>query len=332
MVTQDEISIAPVRQRIAITGGDPSGVGPELLARAIARRAAGEGHDLIVFAAEEELRRGFTHAGLLDEMDHSLQAEGVRLRALGDFVDTPVGAVAAESGHWALRALRAALDAILAGDADALVFAPLNKASLHAGGMHEYDEMRWFEAQLGSAHEVSELNATAGLWTSRVTSHVSLRQVPDLITHERIIAVTRLLHDQMLAAGFERPRLAVCALNPHGGENGSFGTEEIDIIRPAVEAAAATGLDVEGPFPADTLFVTAKRRGYDGIVTMFHDQGQLALKAMGFSGGVTVEAGLGIAIATPAHGTAFDIVGQGVADTASMFNALEIAGRLSTAT
>lgn len=310
---------------LAVTGGDPSGVGPELLARAIARRAEGEGPDLLVFAAEEELRRGLDHAGLSDEILHS---DGIRLHSLSGFSAPEIGMVHAESGRWALGALRAALDAIARDEAEALVFAPLNKASLHEGGMVEYDEMRWFERQLSSAQEVSELNATAGLWTSRVTSHVSLREVPDLITEERIIAVTRLLSDQMSAAGFVAPKLAVCALNPHGGENGSFGREEIDVIAPAVAKAAALGLDVEGPFPADTLFVTAKRRGYDGIVTMFHDQGQLALKAMGFSGGVTIEAGLGISIATPAHGTAFDIVGQGIADTASMFNAIDIAHSL----
>lgn len=318
------------RKTLAITAGDPSGVGPELLARAIARRAEGEGDDLLVFAAEAELARGFAQAGLADRQAELLAADGIRVATLVDFPETPVGAVSAASGRWALTALRAALDAILAGDADALVFAPLNKASLHEGGMVEYDEMRWFEAQLSAAQEVSELNATAGLWTSRVTSHVPLRAVADLITEERIIAVTRLLSEQMALAGYENPKLAVCALNPHGGENGSFGTEEIDVIAPAVKAAAAQGLNVEGPFPADTLFVTAKRRGYQGIVTMFHDQGQLALKAMGFAGGVTVEAGLGIAIATPAHGTAFDIVGTGQADTASMFNAMDIAGRLAS--
>jgi len=319
------------RKVLAVTGGDPSGVGPELLAKAIARRASGEGDDLIVFAAEAELQRGFTHAGLADRRDELLSSDGVTVRDIPGFADTPVGVVSADSGRWALTALRAALDAILAGEADGLVFAPLNKASLHEAGMEEYDEMRWFENQLNATEEVSELNATAGLWTSRVTSHVPLRAVADLVTEDRIIAVTRLLVQQMTAAGFENPRIAVCALNPHAGENGSFGREEIDVIAPAVRAAAAQGMNVEGPFPADTLFVTAKRRGYQGVVTMFHDQGQLALKAMGFAGGVTVEAGLGIAIATPAHGTAFDIVGRGEADSASMFNALDIAGRLAAA-
>lgn len=318
------------RKILAITGGDPSGVGSELLARAIKRRSEGVGDDLLVFAAEEELRRGFEHAGLSADYDQLLTAPGITVRLLEGFPDSPLGAVSAESGVWALKALRAALDAILAGNAVGLVFAPLNKASLHEAGMTEYDEMRWFEHQLNSTQEVSELNATAGLWTSRVTSHVPLRSVADLITVDRIVAVTKLLSEQMTAAGFVDPKLAVCALNPHAGENGSFGTEEIDIIRPAVEAAARAGLDVEGPFPADTLFVTAKRRGYEGIVTMYHDQGQLALKSMGFAGGVTVEAGLGIAIATPAHGTAFDIVGRGEVDTASMFNALDIAGRLAS--
>ncbi len=318
------------RTTVAVTGGDPSGVGPELLARAIQRRVDGDGPDLLVIAAEDEITLGYTHAGITPHDPAELAAAGISVRPLDAFASPPVGAVHAESGTWALRALREGLDAVLAGDADALVFAPLNKASLHEAGMVEYDEMRWFENQLAAAQEVSELNATAGLWTSRVTSHVPLREVADLITEDRIIAVTRLLSEQMTAAGFAEPRLAVCALNPHGGENGSFGREEIDVIAPAVRKAAAAGLNVEGPFPADTLFVTAKRRGFDGIVTMFHDQGQLALKSMGFAGGVTVEAGLGIAIATPAHGTAFDIAGTAQCDPASMFNAVDIAARLST--
>lgn len=316
---------------VAVTGGDPSGVGPELLARAIQRRVSGDGPDLLIIAAKEEIARGFEHAGLPHRWESELRTPGVSVRFLDGFEAPPIGAVHASSGEWALRALRAGLDAVQADEADALVFAPLNKASLHEAGMTEYDEMRWFENQLNSGHEVSELNATAGLWTSRVTSHVPLRAVADLITEDRIIAVTKLLSEQMTAAGFDNPRLAVCALNPHGGEGGSFGREEIDVIAPAVRAAAAAGLNVEGPFPADTLFVTAKRRGFDGIVTMFHDQGQLALKSMGFAGGVTIEAGLGIAIATPAHGTAFDIAGTGQSDPASMFNAIDIAARLSRA-
>ena len=175
---------------------------------------------------------------------------------------------------------------------------------------------------LGVTGPHGELNALDNLWTSRVTSHVALKEVSGLITRERVIAGIELAHTTLVAAGVAQPRIAVCGLNPHNGENGSFGREEIDVIGPAVEEARRRGLPATGPFPADTIFLRAKE--VDAIVTMYHDQGQIAMKLMGFSRGVTVHGGLPIPIATPAHGTAFDIYGQGKANLGATQAAFDI--------
>jgi 4-hydroxythreonine-4-phosphate dehydrogenase len=172
---------------------------------------------------------------------------------------------------------------------------------------------------------VSEINVCGRLWTSRVTSHVPLREVADLLTVEKICDAARLLHRTIAKSGIAAPRIAVAGLNPHAGEGGLLGTEEIDTIAPAVEQLRAEGLDAIGPLPADTLFVAARRGDFHGAVTMYHDQGQIAMKLMGFERGVTVAGGLAAIITTPAHGTAFDIAGKGVADPGAMRQAFLIA-------
>src|SRR5690606_23869618 len=176
---------------------------------------------------------------------------------------------------------------------------------------------------LGFAGTTSELNVLDGLWTARVTSHVGIEAVAQLVTKDRVIAAIDLLHAVLADSGIAAPRIGVAALNPHNGENGIFGRHEIDEIRPAVADARARGLDVTGPLPSDTIFL--QRDQFDGIVTMYHDQGQIAMKLLGFDGGVTVQGGLPVIIATPAHGTAFDIVGKKRANVASMQNAFDIA-------
>lgn len=322
------------RTAIALTMGDPGGVGPELTARllhhVVSEASAPPDADLVLYASDREWERACDNAG------SAVEHRGIEASPFVRRIDTgadprpaPVGEATEASGSVALAGLDAALRGWEAGEVDALVFGPLNKAALHLAGMAEYDEMRWFEARLGSSSEVSELNVSAGLWTSRVTSHVAMREVADLITPQRVAAVSHLLARYLVGNGVPAPRIAVCAFNPHAGESGLFGTEEIDAIGPGIEIARGLGLDIEGPFPSDTLFVHARARGFDGVVTMYHDQGQIALKSMGFQGGVTVEGGLAIPICTPAHGTAYDIVGTGRADLTSTLNALGVARRLA---
>jgi 4-hydroxythreonine-4-phosphate dehydrogenase len=229
------------------------------------------------------------------------------------------------------------LDALAAGAAlardglaDAFCFAPLNKTALRLGGMHQEDELRWFAEFLAYKGVCGELNVLQDLWTSRVTSHVPLKEVSTLLSSHKVFESIEMIFNALKASGKASPRLAVCGLNPHNGDNGNYGDEEIRIIAPGVEMARAAGLPAEGPFPADTAFVRAIRQdgGYDGVVTMYHDQGQIAMKLMGFEKGVTVHGGLPIPITTPAHGTAYDIVGKNVANPQAMLNAFELACRM----
>jgi 4-hydroxythreonine-4-phosphate dehydrogenase len=159
---------------------------------------------------------------------------------------------------------------------------------------------------------------------------VPLKDVVLYLTRERIIESVKLLYSALHSAGFEHPRVAVAALNPHAGDSGSFGREEIDIIAPAVTEANAQGYPVAGPFPADTIFLKAREGQYDGVVTLYHDQGQIALKLLGFDKGVTIQGGLPIPITTPAHGTAFDIAGQNKANVEATVQAFLIACRMGT--
>jgi len=282
-----------MKPRIGIFEGDPTGIGPEVVAKLL---------------AEAE-----THA----------RAEIV---PIGDAAPAcPIGQASPIAGEYTLRSLRAGIAALQSHRIDALVYAPLNKKAMKLAGLPHSDELHYFAELLGHTGPVTEINVCGRLWTARVTSHVPFREVADLLTVEKIRDVSGLLNRTIAKAGIPAPRIAVAGLNPHAGEGGLLGTEEIDIIAPAVEQLRAEGLDAAGPLPADTLFVAARRGDFHGVVTMYHDQGQIAMKLMGFERGVTVAGGLPAVITTPAHGTAFDIVGKGVADAGAMREAFRIA-------
>jgi 4-hydroxythreonine-4-phosphate dehydrogenase len=178
--------------------------------------------------------------------------------------------------------------------------------------------------KLGVEGYISELNTLDGMWTSRVTSHIALREVADVITEKRVHEAVFLIDKVLRRSGVTRPRISVAALNPHAGDNGNFGREEIEILTPAVQKLAETQMAVDGPWPSDTVFLKAVAKEIDAVVTMYHDQGQIALKLLGFDRGVTVQGGLPIPVTTPAHGTAFDIAGQGVAETGAIRAAYDI--------
>ena len=169
------------------------------------------------------------------------------------------------------------------------------------------------------------MNVLDGQWMSRVTGHQSLREALDGINPESITDAIELVDRMMRRAGIAKPRIAVAALNPHAGENGLFGRDEIEMIRPTVEAAAKTGIACTGPYPADTVYIRAFAGEFDSVVAMYHDQGQIATKLRGFNRGVTVTAGLETVFTTPSHGTAFDIVGKGVAKTGALESAVRLA-------
>jgi 4-hydroxythreonine-4-phosphate dehydrogenase len=215
----------------------------------------------------------------------------------------------------------------MSGHADAIVFAPLNKLAMSLGGSGFKDEHAYF-ARYTRSELYGEINVLDPLFTSRVTSHIGFRDIVHQLTPESIVKAVKLLHHTMRRAGVANPKIGVAALNPHGGEKGLFGSEEDTIINPAVEMARVEGVNVVGPYPADTIFVRARRGEFSGIVTMYHDQGQIATKLLGFDRGVTVSGGHPIVITTPAHGTAHDIAGKGIADIGAFQAALRIAVRM----
>jgi 4-hydroxy-L-threonine phosphate dehydrogenase PdxA len=264
--------------RIALFTGDPAGIGPELVAKLLADPAT----------------QAVAHVQVITERAQSASFGGARLHEWSGFDAPPMepGVVSAAAGRFMLAALTEGARLVSAGQADALCFAPLNKGALRAGGMHQEDEMRWFADLLRHTGPCGELNVLDNLWTSRVTSHVPLRDVSGLLTPDKVAQAIRTITVALRQAGKANPRIAVCGLNPHNGDNGNYGDEEGRIIEPGVRQAVAAGFPADGPFPADTAFVRAIRKdgqGYDGVVTMYHDQGQIAMKLMGFERGVTVQ-------------------------------------------
>lgn len=329
------------RPRIALVIGDPSGIGSELVARLLADPETLQLADVLVIAGPHELAKGMAIAGQRIELQRVDTLSSVFFGQQPLLLPHPAepnhtfqfGVCSPEAGAYALKTLETALEAAKTAVVDAIVFAPLNKHALHLAGMPTSDEMHWFTSQLNHAGPTCEFNVLDGLWTSRVTSHIALKDVAGQITRAGVTQAIELLHHAIRRSGVANPRLAVCGLNPHNGDNGSFGREELDTIGPAVASAVANGIPVEGPFAADTLFlkVQGEQRQFDGIVTMYHDQGQIAMKLMGFWRGVTVQGGLPIPILTPAHGTAFDIAGQGKANAGAIKQAFQLACRMAQA-
>ncbi|MGD8202112.1 4-hydroxythreonine-4-phosphate dehydrogenase PdxA [Ornithinimicrobium sp. W1679] len=313
------------RPRIAMTMGDPSGIGPELAVRLLAEPDTLDQADVRLLATKDELSAACEEAGVQVPTATEPTPGHVTLEPpqLGDQA-VPRGRATVEGGRRAMTDLLHCLDLYKSDSVDAIMFTPLNKSALHWAGMHEEDELRWFAKELGWDGTTSELNFVPGLTTSRVTSHVALSEVSRRISARSVLDAIRLLHQVVRDNGTQAPRLAVCALNPHAGENGQFGREEIDHIAPGVELARTEGIDASGPFPCDTIFIEARDGRFDGVVTMYHDQGQIAMKLLGFDQGVTVQGGLPVPIATPAHGTAYGIVGKGVASLGPTLRAFEI--------
>ena len=311
-----------MKPRIGLLLGDPTGIGPELVAKLLALPETSAQAEVLVIGDPRLYQRGIGIAGTVEVHPQFLEYPCSR-------ADHMLGKVSAEAGGYILGCLRAAIESWLVRKIDAIVFAPLNKQAMKLAGMKQADELHYFADLLGYRGRVSEINICGKLWTSRVTSHIPLGAVSSAVTVDGICGAVDLLHQALRASGVSGPRIAVAALNPHAGEGGLLGTEEITVIEPAIEKARANGANVKGPLPADTLFIAARRGDFDGVVTMYHDQGQIALKLLGFDRGVTLAGGLPAVITTPAHGTAFDIAGKGIADVGALREAFSVAYRMS---
>jgi 4-hydroxy-L-threonine phosphate dehydrogenase PdxA len=320
--------------------GDYTGIGPEQCARVLADKRLADAARLLVVGDGRVLAQGARDAGVTlewrtydtpEEVDwNDEKMPLIDLRNLDPATGFPRGVMSAASGRITGETLACMIELALEGRLDGIVFAPLSKGALHAGGWKFNDEHQMFASLTKHQGFFGEMNVLDNKWMSRVTSHVSLRTALDQITPQRIDEALTLADATMRGAGIAKPRIAVAALNPHGGENGLFGREEIEIIAPAVAKGAARGIACKGPFPADTVFIKAFGDEFDGVLTMYHDQGQIATKLKGFNRGVTITGGLATVFATPAHGTAFDIVGKGVATTGALEQAVRLAARLAS--
>jgi 4-phospho-D-threonate 3-dehydrogenase / 4-phospho-D-erythronate 3-dehydrogenase len=320
--------------------GDMTGIGPEISARLLATGTMKSVARIAIIGDARVLELGCEDAGVsppwrkyesLSAIDWS--RDEIPLIDLGNIDPATIrrGEISPESGRLTGDTLKHMIDMALGGELDGICFAPLNKAALHRGGWKYHDEHQMFAALTRHTGFFGEMNVIKEFATFRVTSHVALREAVDMISPERITSAVRLADTTLKANGIARPRIAVAALNPHSGEGGLFGDEEIRIIRPTVEKLLTEGVNCTGPVSSDVIFLKALKGEYDGVVMMYHDQGQIATKLLGFNKGVTVTAGLSTVFTTPAHGTAFDIVGQGKADTGALEHALRIAARMATA-
>lgn len=322
-----------MKPRIGLVMGDPCGIGPELTAKLLSDADVRARAEIVVIGDHRILLEGEAVAGcainvnLVDDANDAvfdgdtpvvLDAPKLAPRSV------TVGKVSREGGKWTLDCLETALALGTEGLIDGFCFAPLNKEAMHLAGLKHEDELGFFVEKLGHTGPVGLINTLGDLWTSRVTSHVAHKDVSALITRESVLQATRIAHETLLRAGYAEPRIAVAGLNPHAGDGGNFGREEIDVIAPAVAAARAEGIPAEGPFPADTVFLKARAGAFHAVVTMYHDQGQVAMKLMGFDHGVTVHAGLPFAVATSAHGSAFDIAGRNAANVDALRAAYDL--------
>lgn len=325
---------------IALAMGDPAGISPELTAKLVALDEIRNHARLVVIGDRRIFDEGARVAGVAPELTRVEQGADFRA-AKGDalFVDhghldpkevEPKTATLA-GGQFALTNYRHALELARDGRVDAVCFTPFNKQAMRYARADYDDEIAFSAEVAGLKTPASEFNVLGELWNARVTSHIPLKDVAAKLSSERIHRALTLTDACMRNAGYARPRIAVAGLNPHAGDGGNFGREEIDVIAPVVAAGQRDGIAVEGPFPADTVFLRAKAGAFDAVLTMYHDQGQIAMKLMGFDRGVTLLGGFPFPICTPAHGTAYDIAGQGVASTgatrAAVLLAAEMAGR-----
>jgi 4-hydroxythreonine-4-phosphate dehydrogenase len=324
--------------RVAVLLGDPAGVGPEMGVKLLARAANVQAAQLLLIAPRSVLANGERVAqAKLDLLPlgerEPLRFEPGRITHL--VMEEPAGVpllgqCSEAAGQAALQALATATQLARDGVVQAILFAPLNKHSLRLAGMQEEDELRYMQGVFEVRNFTCEFNITDQLWTSRVTSHVPLREVADLITPDAVRDAVHIIDGALKRSGIARPRIAVSGLNPHAGDGGSIGREEIEVIAPAVERLRREGLEASGPWSPDTVFIAARRGDFDAVVSMYHDQGQIAMKLMGFERGVTLHGGLPVPVATSASGSAFDIAGQGVARIDGLQHAFDLCVRMAT--
>jgi 4-hydroxythreonine-4-phosphate dehydrogenase len=323
---------------IAVTMGDPAGIGPEIIARAFGEEDFRKHNRAIVVGDAGILERA---ARLLDlalranvvaePEDAAFEPDSVDVISETELPeDLPFGELDARAGDAAFRYVERATHLASEGRVGAIATAPLNKEAMHLAG-HKYPGHTEILAELTGTKDYAMMLVTDELKVIHVSTHISLKEAIERARPEREFAVIRLAHESLQKLGVESPRVAVAGLNPHAGENGLFGTEDAEHIAPAVAAAVEEGIDATGPHPPDTVMMRARKGAFDIVVVQYHDQGHIPIKLMGFDTGVNVTVGLPFFRTSVDHGTAFDIAGTGKADPASLRAAIDLARRLAGA-
>jgi 4-hydroxythreonine-4-phosphate dehydrogenase len=322
---------------LGITLGEATGIGPEIVAKLIAQDRLKKYCRPVIIGDLRVLELGQRIAGVEFPVTAVNDIASINWNVPISILDQKnldpsklgMGKIHIESGRVTGDALVTALTLLQQGAIDGLVFAPLNKEAFIRGGYDYEDEHALFREFLKWDKPAGIMNVHDHLWTFRVTCHIPFKDISASLNQDNILEAITLAHDTMKRAGYDRPRIGVAALNPHAGEGGLCGSEEIDTIKPAIDKARENGIDASGPWSADTIFVRAYKGAFDAVLTMYHDQGQIATKLVGFDIGVTVAAGLPYPITTPEHGTAFDIAGKGIAKADATEQAVILAAKMA---
>jgi 4-hydroxythreonine-4-phosphate dehydrogenase len=329
----------PKSPLLAITLGDPSGVGPEITLKALAEAEVYTWCRPVVIGDVRILERAASVVGSTATL-HPIEnlADAVFKPGAVDVLDLANadpeecrwGEISAASGRAAVEYVTRGADLALEGGVDGIVTAPLNKEAMARAGFHWAGHTELLAERTGSGNVTMMLTGN-GLRIVHVSTHVRLREAIERVTHKRVSEVILLAYEALRGLGIEHPRIAVAGLNPHAGEGGMFGDEEINIIAPAVADMRSPDFDVTGPLPPDTVFWRARNGEFDAVVAMYHDQGHIPMKLFGFDEGVNISIGLPIIRTSVDHGTAFDIAGRGIARHASMVEALRVATQMANA-
>ncbi len=321
---------------IGILQGDATGVGPEIVARLAADSFFINHCRPVLIGDSRVFEMGLRIIGrsapyqIITSVSQADWSKGLPILDQKDMdpETLTIGQVNLACGAACVRMIKLSIALAAAGELDGICFAPFNKSAMKLAGNPVASELELMAELLDIKNGFGEVNMVDDVWTTRVTSHIPLKQVSAALSVSGILNSIRLANNTLKDAGIPAPRIGVSALNPHGGENGLCGTEEIDLIAPAVILAQKENIDAHGSYSADVLFVKAFRKEFDAVVTMYHDQGQIALKLWGFDKGITIGGGFPFPVTTCAHGTAHDIAGKGLAKTTSFENAVAMAGQM----
>lgn len=322
---------------LGILLGDAAGVGPEIVSKVAANGFLEKFCKPVIIGDSRVLKMAMQKADvnllfkIIEEIDEASWDKGIPVLDQKNINpdEVAIGQVNVNCGKASAEMLITAVNLYKQGKIDGFSFAPLNKASMKMAGYKFESEQMLFAHYFNWTEPFGEVNVLDDLWTARVTSHIPIKEVSNNLTVESIMRAIKLADSTLKRAEVKNIHIAIAALNPHAGENGSCGREEIDVIVPAIEKAKSEGINVSGPYPADILFIKAFEGEFNVVIQMYHDQGQIAMKLKGFDKGITIAAGFPAPIVTASHGTAYDIAGKGIAKTTAFENAVKMTARIA---